>query len=248
MAARISKGTCSGLMVGLACSGVGLGQARVRPVAAAERAGAVSSPAVSASAAGVLRTLAARAAVIFAGTVTGIDREDAAGFVDVSFRVDRAVRGCPEGGTYVLREWAGLWSGEPERYRAGQRLLLLLAGRGSSGMSAPVGGMAGAIPLVASVEPPLLHGGRTPPPDTGNGAIEPAVDLRWIETLAVRGSGVTGAVSGFGAAPAPGEHGLLPLPVLQSRPGAPAAGPGLSAVLALLAGGLVSSSPVGVAR
>ena len=189
----------------------------------------------------MLRSLAARASVIFAGTVTGVDREDAVGFVEVSFRVDRAVLGTASGGTYVLREWAGLWSGEPERYRAGARLLMLLAGRGASGMSAPVGGMAGAIPLTASVEPPLLHGGEVPPADTGTVA-EPAVDLRWIETMAVRSSGQGLEVDALL------PPGRLPMPIVRPTPAAPAAGPSLSAVLALLGERPVRAVPIRVAR
>ena len=45
----------------------------------------------------------------------------ASGVVEVEFRVDQAVRGCAAGGTYVLREWAGLWAANDARYRVGQR-------------------------------------------------------------------------------------------------------------------------------
>ena len=69
------------------------------------------------------------------------------GVVEVEFRVDQAVRGCAAGGPYMLREWAGLWAAGNQRYRVGQRLLMMLHAPGAAGMSSPVGGMDGAIPI-----------------------------------------------------------------------------------------------------
>ena len=151
----------------------------VRPV--------VASPAIPASAVGVIKAAAARAGVIFAGQVVSIHREDLAGFVDIRFHVDQAVRGCGNGDTYVLREWAGLWSGEPPRYREGEQLLMLLAPRGRGGMSAPVDGPAGVIPLLAVREQPLVGSRGVVPAETAQQqALGQGVDLRWVETLAAR--------------------------------------------------------------
>lgn len=152
-----------------------------------------AGPVVSGSAA--LLELAAEAKVVFAGRVTAVDRADAAGYVDVRFGVERAVRGV-SARTYVLREWAGLWTGVA-RYRVGQRLLMLLPARGPSGLSAPVGGMDGAVPLV---------GGDLGVVDGGSAA-EARVDLRWVRT---RGGRAVVPVAGAGAQDVGDPH---PLPV-----------------------------------
>ncbi len=147
-----------------------------------------------------LQQMASHAAVIFSGQVEAVSRNDSAGFVDVRFRIDAAVRGCPKTGWYVLREWAGLWTAQPERYRVGQSRLMLLTARGASGMSSPVGGMDGAIPLVASGAAPIADSGGVAPVDTGQYAPAPMVDLRWIQARAVRGSGASAnaRVTAFG--------------------------------------------------
>ncbi len=135
----------------------------------------------------VLVEMASRAGVIFAGQVMGIAREDDRGYVEVRFRVEVPVRGVERvgSGEYGVREWAGLWTGA-DRYRVGQSYLMLLLPRGASGLSGPVDGMDGAIPLIAA-------GGGT--------GMEMGVDLRWIEARAERemlGSGVAGKGSGRG--------------------------------------------------
>ena len=111
----------------------------------------------------VLVEMASRAGVIFAGQVTGISREDERGFVEVWFRVEVPVRGVGRVGSreYVLREWAGLWTGG-DRYRVGLRYLMLLMPKGASGLSGPVDGMDGALPLIGAGtagSPPKMRGG-----------------------------------------------------------------------------------------
>lgn len=147
-----------------------------------------------------LQQMASHAAVIFSGQVVAVSRNDSAGFVDVRFRIDAAVRGCPKAGWYVLREWAGLWTAQPERYRVGQSRLMLLTARGPAGMSSPVGGMDGAIPLVAAGAAPIADAAGVAPVDTGEDAPTPMVDLRWIQARAVRGSGglANARVTAFG--------------------------------------------------
>ena len=132
----------------------------------------------------VLVEMASRAGVIFAGQVTGISREDERGFVEVRFRVEVPVRGVGRVGSreYVLREWAGLWTAG-DRYRVGQRYLMLLMPKGASGLSGPVDGMDGAIPLI---------GAGTPGTEMG-------VDLRWIEARAERETVGGGPTKNFGA-------------------------------------------------
>jgi hypothetical protein len=125
-----------------------------------------------------LHQMADKAGVIFVGRVVKVQRRDggsvASGVVEVTFEVDQAVRGCSVG-SYVLREWAGLWEGDAERYRAGQRLLMLLHAPGASGMSSPVDGMDGAIPIVRGGAALLVA-------NSSARQAPPAVDLRWVGT------------------------------------------------------------------
>jgi hypothetical protein len=122
-----------------------------------------------------LHQMSDRADVIFVGQVVAIRPHDGdgmgAGFVEVDFQVDQAIRGCA-GGAYALREWAGLWSGNANRYRVGQRLLMMLHAPGASGLSSPVDGLDGAIPIEGVADAaPLVAGGANPPP---------VADLRWL--------------------------------------------------------------------
>jgi hypothetical protein len=120
----------------------------------------------------VLHQLSEKADVIFAGQVLAIRRPND-GVVEVEFRVDQAVRGCAAGTPYVLREWAGLWAAGSQRYRVGQRLLMLLHAPSAAGMSSPVGGLDGAIPI-------RLGGVATPLVDKATPVEAPFVDLRWL--------------------------------------------------------------------
>jgi len=119
-----------------------------------------------------LHQMSDKAGVIFVGQVAKVRRRG--GVVEITFEVDQAVRGCSVG-SYVLREWAGLWEGDDQRYRVGERLLMLLHAPGASGMSSPVDGMDGAIPIVRGGSAVLAanSSARVSPP---------AVDLRWVGT------------------------------------------------------------------
>jgi hypothetical protein len=99
---------------------------------------------------GVLRGMAARAGVVFVGQVLRI--EPKGGAVEVTFQVQQAVLGVV-GGTYVMREWAGRWTGGQQRYWVGQRAMFFLhapsvSPNGGAGLSSPVDGMMGVVPLV----------------------------------------------------------------------------------------------------
>ncbi|MEI9981177.1 MAG: hypothetical protein WDN23_19665 [Edaphobacter sp.] len=117
----------------------------------------------------ILREFSGQAAVIFAGQVLAV-RQPGTGVVEVEFRVDEAIRGCSTGAPYVLREWDGLWVGGAPRYRVGQRLLMLLHAPSAAGMSSPVGGLDGAIPI--------RQGSAAT--ESGGAAQPPYVDLRWL--------------------------------------------------------------------
>lgn len=106
---------------------------------------AVGAPQVDASLGAALRSLTSRAGVVFVGQVTAVQR--VGGVVEVMFRVDEAVQG-PVGATYTLREWAGLWSAGQPRYQVGQRAMVFLLPPNGAGLSSPVDGMEGVVPVV----------------------------------------------------------------------------------------------------
>jgi hypothetical protein len=118
-----------------------------------------------------LHAMTRQAGVIFAGEVTAVrllgGSGGATGVVEIDFRVDGALRGASVG-SYTLREWAGLWPANNAPFRVGQRYLMLLHAPGASGLSSPVGGMDGAIPI------------------RGSDPVSGVIDLRWVGTRAVR--------------------------------------------------------------
>ncbi len=125
-----------------------------------------------------LHAMSRLAGVIFAGRVIAVRRDDgigingATGVVEIEFAVDDAIRGVSSG-AYTLREWAGLWPAGDQPFRVGQRFLMLLHTPGPAGLSSPIGGTDGAIPIRGSAQPAVETGGRV-------------VDLRWVATRAVR--------------------------------------------------------------
>ena len=173
----------------------------------------LASQSVPTAADAVITDMARVAGVIFAGWVTAIRRpagaarpnENAAeGFVEVDFRVEEAVRGPASNSTFTLREWSGLWSasGGNERYRIGQHLLVFLYEPDIYGLSSPVHGRDGAVPLRGS--------GIAPGPDsTTIAAGEWMVDLRWVQAEAVKA--VSLELSPLARPKYPREgHGFLP--------------------------------------
>ena len=200
---------------------------------------AVGAGQVPSATAAELQQMASHAGVIFTGEVVAVTRQDEAGYVDVRFHIETGIRGCPQVGFYVLREWAGLWAGQADRYQVGQRRLMLLEARGPGGMSSPVGGMDGAIPLVAGGVAPIADIAGNAPADTVLAAADFAVDLRWIQARALRGTLSAGASSrlatGNPVKPWPdAPAGDWPGPILpvSSASAAPAAT--LASILALL--------------
>jgi hypothetical protein len=176
----------------------------------------------------VLHAMSDEADVIFVGQVVAIRPHDGdgmgAGFVEVDFEVDQAVRGCA-GGAYALREWAGLWSGDANRYRVGQRLLMMLHAPGASGLSSPVDGLDGAIPIqgVADASPQVTAAADRP---------VPVADLRWLGAKVVHSSSyvLQGALS------------AAPLTVEQQMAGL--ASPVVSPIVAVDDGSSRASTPV----
>jgi hypothetical protein len=89
-----------------------------------------------------------QAGYIFAATVTAIERiaggASAVDSVQVTFHVDRAVRGVQTGQSLTIREWSGLWS-QGERYRVGQQVVLSLYKLSKLGLTSRVGGTMGEV-------------------------------------------------------------------------------------------------------
>ena len=125
-----------------------------------------------------LLQMAGQAGVIFVGEVLSVTPHPsftpAAGTVEIAFRIDQPIRGCDGQSRYVLREWAGLWVAGHQRYAPGQRLLMLLHTPSASGLSSPVGGQDGVIPVIGTGIAPR-------PNDTIIAQAEPSVDLRWVQ-------------------------------------------------------------------
>jgi hypothetical protein len=176
-----------------------------------------------------LHQMSDKADVIFVGHVTAVKRQDgegiASGVVEVDFQVDQAVRGCTAGTPYALREWAGLWEADDQRYRVGQRLLMLLHAPGAAGMSSPVDGMDGAIPIVRGGSGALVAGSsaRVAPP---------AVDLRWVGAKLLHSvSYSSGRTRGVGSA------------VESARPQARSVAAAAGSAAGTAAGGSLSDAP-----
>ena len=94
-----------------------------------------------------LNEITRRAGMIFSGTVLQIEpirapSSDQVASVQITIRVEQAVRGARSGETLSFREWAGLWT-PGARYRVGQRLMLFLYAPSTLGLTSPVGGRSG---------------------------------------------------------------------------------------------------------
>lgn len=124
------------------------------------------------------------ASIIFVGEVTAIrerpGQQGASGIIEIDFHIDQAVRGCTAGSTYTLREWPGLWEAGDQRYRIGQRLLMMLHAPGAAGISSPVDGMNGAIPVVPATSSSQMLATA----DTATPSLD--ADFRWIAAQLAR--------------------------------------------------------------
>ena len=98
-----------------------------------------------------LREVTAQAATILVGRVVSIKPislgpPDEVGCVEITFQVEQGIRGARAGQHFSFREWVGLWS-EADRYRVGQRMMLFLYTPSTLGLTSPVGGPAGRLPV-----------------------------------------------------------------------------------------------------
>jgi hypothetical protein len=89
-----------------------------------------------------LDQMSRKAGLIFAGTVTRVERVDAeVPELRTTFRVSKAVRGARAGQTITLRQWISPLD-TPE-YRPGQNVFLFVHRPGAGGLTSTVGGAAG---------------------------------------------------------------------------------------------------------
>lgn len=98
-----------------------------------------------------LRQITAQAGYIFAGTVTAVEHSPATqpnevATVRITYRVDQGVRGVRTGQSLAIREWAALWN-SGERYRVGERVVLVLYPPSKLGLTSPVAGPRGRFAL-----------------------------------------------------------------------------------------------------
>ena len=143
----------------------------------------VQAPAESVGA--ELRLLGSRAGVVFVGQVEKIEAKGGpgGGTVEITFSVEQPVLGVVSG-SYVMREWAGRWTGGQQHFQVGERAMFFLHAPSAAGLSSAVDGMMGVVPVV-------------PMRATG----EALLDVRWLATRVRRvvGAPLAGAagVSGI---------------------------------------------------
>jgi hypothetical protein len=233
-----------GVLLGVGAAGGAVGQQADAGVASG-----LATSGTAKSVAAVLRSLTGRAGVVFVGQVEKVRPID--GVVEITFAVQQVVLG-EVGSTYVMREWAGRWAGGQQRFVVGQRAMFFLHAPNAAGLSSPVEGMAGAVPVI----PMGAHAATL-------------LDIRWLATRVERpvGSAMvsadTGAITVADAVAVvkggweelipepvrlPLPRGVLPRPVMYPVGGGPVEGPSPSPVAGpIFAGPVVverSSEPV----
>jgi len=95
--------------------------------------------------------LTKKSGYMFSGTVlkvqrVGANHNSAADSVAVTFHVDQGIRGAKTGQTLTIREWGGLWNAR-ERYRPGEHVFLFLYPPSRLGLTSPVSGDFGRLPI-----------------------------------------------------------------------------------------------------
>jgi hypothetical protein len=145
---------------------------------------------VPATTTALLQRMASQSGRIFLGHVVAIrllgepanrsfpDWPDGSRMVEITLQVEDCVRGCGAGQSIVMHEWASLWRGQPHRYSVGQRAVWMIYPENVAGMSSPVNGMMGVLPVKTTV--------------AANGkndmSVEQNVDLRWVKSAVLRSS------------------------------------------------------------
>ena len=107
-------------------------------------------PAPPATTEDVLRQMLGQSGLVFTGQVTAIRHSGA--IVEIDFAVEDAVLGIAPNTTYTLREWIETSPAAASQFEIGRRYLMFLHAPGPGGLSSPVGGPDGAIPILPGNE------------------------------------------------------------------------------------------------
>jgi hypothetical protein len=99
----------------------------------------------------IFQQMVRAAGITFSGRVTSIGRApsssgQASASTNVTFRVERAMRGASPGQSLTIHEWAGLWSSS-EHYRVDEHVLLFLYSPSKLGLTSPVAGAVGRFAM-----------------------------------------------------------------------------------------------------
>lgn len=114
--------------------------------------------------------------MIFSGIVLLV-QPSGSDAVQITFRVENAIRGVRRGQIVRINEWAGLWT-SGERYLKGEHVMLFLYPRSKLGFTSPVGGTAGRYAINTAGQvllPGPTNGTRPVPLKTFNSQIRRAV-------------------------------------------------------------------------
>ncbi len=108
-------------------------------------------PAPPATTEDALRQMLDQAGAVFTGQVTAVRHSGA--IAEIDFAIDDAILGVAPNTIYTLREWTGISPAPASQFAApqfeiGRRYLLFLHTPGPGGLSSPVGGPDGAIPIL----------------------------------------------------------------------------------------------------
>ena len=115
-----------------------------------------------------LRQMLAQSAIAFTGQVTALRHTGQ--IAEIDFAVDDAILGVTPNATYTLRQWTGLTPNSNSAFQIGSRYLMFLHAPGPGGLSSPVGGPDGAIPILPGSAPALPN-----TPDTFGLAAQTAI-------------------------------------------------------------------------
>lgn len=144
--------------------------------------------------------------VVFTGQVIAVRHMQS--ILEIDFAVEDAILGATPNTTYNLREWIGLAPNADSAFLVGHRYLMFLHRPGPGGLSSPVGGPDGAIPILPgnSAASPTI-------PDTLGLAAQTALTQ---SALSQTTSPISPAHTNFRLASSSTETAALPIPLTSS--------------------------------
>lgn len=154
-----------------------------------------------------LNQLLRDSAYILSGTVIGVKplapaNSGGVSTVEITFRVEEAIRGVQPGQTLVIHEWAGMWN-SGDRYHPGERLVLFLHRSSRLGLTSPVGGRMGRFEVDSKGQVVLeqarigsLSPTSSPPPTPPSGLPDSPGKTRLSPRALARALQLAGQLSG----------------------------------------------------